>query len=83
MDKTIYFLLNLLQDLYILRKLIFLFNDDTDYKVEILVTKGFIKRDKDFALTKEIKNIEQENKVTDKNSRMQELKNWLEYLNEN
>jgi|TARA_B100001741_G_scaffold54078_1_gene41946 GMP synthase (glutamine-hydrolysing) len=30
-----------------------------------------------------IKNIEQENKVTDKNSRMQELKNWLEYLNEN
>ncbi|WP_288239806.1 hypothetical protein [uncultured Prochlorococcus sp.] len=60
MDKTIYFLLNLLQDLYILRKLIFLFNDDTDYKVEILVTKGFIKRDKDFALTKEIKNIEQE-----------------------
>ena len=28
-------------------------------------------------------NIEEENKVTDKNSRMQELKNWLEYLNEN
>ena len=30
-----------------------------------------------------IKNIEQENQVTDKHSRMQELKNWLQYLNEN
>ena len=30
-----------------------------------------------------IKNIEWENQVTDKHSRMQELKNWLQYLNEN
>ena len=30
-----------------------------------------------------IKNIEQENEATDKHSRMQELKNWLQYLNEN
>ena len=30
-----------------------------------------------------IKKIEKENKVTDKHSRMQELKNWLQYLNEN
>ena len=30
-----------------------------------------------------VKIIEKENKVSDKNSRMQELKNWLDYLNAN
>ena len=30
-----------------------------------------------------VKIIEKENKISDKNSRMQELKNWLDYLNAN
>ena len=41
MNQTIFFLLNLLQDFYIIRKLIYLFNDDTKYNIELLITKGF------------------------------------------
>ena len=34
-------------------------------------------------INNQIKNIEEENKVTDKHSRMREIKNWLEFINEN
>ena len=34
-------------------------------------------------INNQIKNIEEENKVTDKHSRMREIKNWIEFINEN
>jgi len=34
-------------------------------------------------INNQIKNIEEENKATDKHSRMREIKNWLEFINEN
>tara|TARA_S200000501_G_C20829450_1_gene746513 strand:- start:458 stop:1564 length:1107 start_codon:yes stop_codon:yes gene_type:complete len=60
MNQTIFFLLNLLQDFYIIRKLIYLFNDDTKYNIELLITKGFLKRDKDLNLSNEIDQIKKD-----------------------
>ncbi len=44
--SDIYFILNLLQDLNILRPLAYLICDDLDLKVKFILTNGFIKRDR-------------------------------------
>ena len=60
MNRTILFLFNLITDLYILRKLIFLCKDDTNYDVVLLITKNFLERDKDKTLINELLLIQNE-----------------------
>ena len=60
MNRSVLFLFNLVQDLNILYKLIYLCKDDSHYNVVIIITNEFILRDKDKLLIKEINLIKKD-----------------------
>ena len=60
MNRSVLFLFNLVQDLNILYKLIYLCKDDSHYNVVIIITNEFILRDKDQLLIKEINLIKKD-----------------------